>query len=170
MTGYQKRGLKPVLLMIFALLLTLALAVPAQADNTLQVEVENPTIYATSDYYLTFTTGSEISVGEAVYVNVCEDFDISGSIDDVQLDAGGVYSFEVNRINGNEFYVSVIDGQIAGEITITIPGIQNPSGVGTYCFANVTVKNIELIGNEVEILSPKLEIIPEQNTIKNMVA
>ncbi|GAB6179379.1 hypothetical protein JCM14036_06980 [Desulfotomaculum defluvii] len=139
MSGVLKRGGKPALWLVLTLLLTLALAIPAQAGIIgAGVDADNPTVCVQSDYILEMATDNGLSTGDSLQIQINDSlFDLN------EIDLGSlemtvnqqVYSIE-GSVDNNTLILPINQDVDAGTISFTIKGFTNPEYVGGQLFAN----------------------------------
>ncbi|ABO51594.1 hypothetical protein Dred_3092 [Desulforamulus reducens MI-1] len=169
MRGFSKGGRKPMLWLIMTLLLTLAMAIPAQAAITsATVTVDNPTITVESNYFLDITADTELSVNDEVYVNLdnCY-YDLSKiQLNNIEVSVNDtVYSTDSQgQLDNNTLIIPVGTSVNAGDkLRFVIKGLSNPAIVGNHYYFAYGVQ-INGVGwaplNSLNIVAPKVTLTP----------
>jgi len=156
-------------LLVFALLLSMA--APAFAGvNVPGVTPDNTTVYATSDYTVALSTSGGMSVGDDVYLDFSNAFDVSGlDLDQItMLVSGDIYQAAAYREGTGSVVVTVPVDVAAGQnASLILPGIKNASVIGEQWFGDVSVSSEPDIASAyVDLTAPELVITPDFTTME----
>lgn len=145
MKVFSGRGGKFFTLLVMAVIMAFAMALPVNAAITTEVEATNPTLFVQSDYTLSISTDEAISVGESVYIDFnTSAFDWSGlDVSALELTvAGMVYSDDASLVDG--VITIPLNGTIPGgsQFEINLSGLFNRGMLlPSYFFAEVYTDN-----------------------------